>query len=386
MSLGAELVFWTAIVVVCYTYLGYPAIIWVLGLCFPRPIHCTSQTPKVTVLIAAHNEGRNIAEKIENCLTLEYPSEQLDIVVVSDGSTDQTNEIVKQYASRFPERVTLITLHERGGKAQALNAGVVAATGDILLLADARQRFDAQVVQTLVRNFSDPEVGAVSGELLLCSEGVEEKPEGLGLYWRYEKMIRQAESRIGSTVGYSGAISAIRRSLFCPLPVDTLVDDLVTPLQVAAQGYRVVFEPAAHAFDQVSATPGHEFARKVRTLAGVTQTLLRLRRLAGPLSLRLQWQFWSHKVMRLLVPYALVMAFFTSFMLDGFFYQGAFFVQATVYGLGVLGMIGRLRGAWARVALTPQTFLMLNMAAVTGVVRYFIGQRLDLWRQARPNR
>ncbi|MGE0682659.1 MAG: glycosyltransferase family 2 protein [Candidatus Binatia bacterium] len=337
------------------------------------------------MLIAAHNEERSIAEKIENCLTLEYPPEQLDIIVVSDGSTDQTNEIVERYALRLPERVTLITLHNRGGKAQALNAGAVTAAGDILLLADARQRFDAQVVRTLVRNFSDPEVGAVSGELFLGSEGVAEKPEGLGLYWRYEKMIRQAESRGGSTVGYSGAISAIRRSLFRPLPVDTLVDDLVTPLQVAAQGYRVVFEPGAHAFDQVSSTPGHEFARKVRTLAGVTQTLLRLRQLAGPLSLRLQWQFWSHKVMRLLVPYALAMAFFASLMLDGLFYQGAFLVQATVYGLGVLGMIGRLKGVWARLALTPQTFLMLNMAAVTGVIRYFIGQRLDLWRQARPN-
>jgi cellulose synthase/poly-beta-1,6-N-acetylglucosamine synthase-like glycosyltransferase len=385
MSLGAELVFWTAIMVVCYTYLGYPVIIWALSRFFPRPIHCTSQTPKVTVLIAAHNEERSIAEKIENCLTLEYPPERLDIVVVSDGSTDQTNEIVERYALQFPERVTFITLRERDGKAQALNAGVAAATGDILLLADARQRFDAQVVQTLVRNFSDPEVGAVSGELVLVSEGVEEKPEGLGLYWRYEKMIRQAESRGGSTVGYSGAISAIRRSLFRPLPVDTLVDDLVTPLQVAAQGYRVVFEPAAHAFDQVSSTPGHEFARKVRTLAGVTQTLLRLRRLAGPLSFRLQWQFWSHKVMRLLVPYALAMAFFASFMLDGFFYQGAFLVQATMYGLGVLGMVGRLKGVWARLALTPQTFLMLHIAAVTGVIRYFTGQRLDLWRQARPN-
>lgn len=371
--------------VVCYTYLGYPAIIWVLGRCFPRPIHCTAQTPKVTVLIAAHNEERSIAEKIENCLALEYPPEQLDVIVVSDGSTDRTNAIVQQYALRFPERVTLIPLPDRGGKAQALNAGAVAATGDILLLADARQRFDSQVAQTLVRNFSDPQVGAVSGELFLSPEGAEEKPEGLGLYWRYEKMIRYAESRSGSTVGYSGAISAIRRSLFLPLPADTLVDDLVTPLQVAAQGYRVVFEPAAHAFDRISSLSGHEFARKVRTLAGVTQTLLRLHQLAGPLSLRLQWQFWSHKVMRLLVPYALALAFFASFMLDGFFYQGAFLAQAAVYGLGVLGMIGRLKGVWARLALTPQTFLMLNMAAVTGVVRYLTGQRLDLWSQVRPN-
>lgn len=385
MSLGAELVFWIAIAVVCYTYLGYPALIWALGRYCPRPIHCTPQTPKVTVLITAYNEERSIAGKIENCLALEYPSDLLDIVVVSDGSTDQTNEIVKRYALRFPERVTLITLANRGGKAQALNAGAKVATGDILLLADARQRFDGQVVRTLVRNFADPEVGAVSGELFLGSEGVEEKSEGLGLYWRYEKMIRLAESRSGSTVGYSGSISAIRRSLFLPLPADTLVDDLVTPLQIAAQGYRVVFEPAARAFDLISTTPGHEFARKVRTLAGVTQTLLRLHRLAGPLSLRLQWQFWSHKVMRLFVPYALAGAFFSSLMLDGLFYQGAFLLQAIVYGLGLLGMVGRLPGIWARVTLTPHTFLMLNMAAVTGVIRYLRGQRLDLWHQARSH-
>lgn len=382
---GAELVFWISLAVVCYTYVGYPAMIWLLGRCFPRSIHYAAQTPTVTVLIAAHNEERHLAKKIENCLTLDYPPKQLNIVVVSDGSTDQTNAIVEHYALRFPQRVRLLAFGDRGGKARALNAGAAAASGEILLLADVRQRFDPSVAQALMRNFSDPQIGAVSGALFLDHAGSSDAPEGIGLYWRYEKMIRHAESRSGSTVGYTGAISAIRRSLFRPLPLDTLVDDLVTPLQVAAQGYRVVFEPAAHAFDQVSSTPGHEFARKVRTLAGVTQTLLRLRRLAGPLSFRLHWQFWSHKVMRLLVPYALALTFCASFLLGGVFYQGVFLAQALVYGVGVLGLVGRLPGGWARVALTPQTFLMLNMAAVTGVVRYCVGQRLDLWRSARPN-
>lgn len=385
MLFGAEYIFWTAIAVVCYTYVGYPAIIWVLGRFFSRPIHSAPQTPKVTVLIAAYNEERYIAEKIENCLNLNYPAEQLDIVVVSDGSTDRTNEIVTRYTVSYSTRVRLVALAECGGKARALNTGAAVATGDILLLADARQRFDAQVARALAQNFADSEVGAVSGELFLLGEEAAEKPEGLGLYWRYEKAIRQAESRSGSTVGYSGAISAVRRTLFLPLPPDTLVDDLVTPLQVVAQGYRVVFEPAAHAFDRVSTTPGHEFARKVRTLAGVTQTLLRLRHLVGPLGFRLRWQFWSHKVMRLLVPYALAAAFLASAFADGVFYQIALLVQTAMYGLGVLGMIVRLRGGWARLTATPQTFLMLNMAAVTGVVRYLVGQRLDLWRQARPN-
>lgn len=382
MPLGAEFIFWAALAVVCYTYVGYPAIIWVLGKCFPRPIRSLPQIKKVTVLIAAHNEERRLARKIENCLSLDYPPGQLDLIIVSDGSTDRTDEVVSRCAARFPGRITLISLPEQGGKARALNIAAASASGEILLLADVRQRFDSQVARMLVRNFADPQVGAVSGELFLLAEGAREKPEGLGLYWRYEKAIRQAESLSGSTVGYTGAISAIRRELFVPLPHDTLVDDLVTPLQVEAQGYRVVFEPAAHAFDHISPTPGHEFSRKVRTLAGVTQTLLRLSQLAGPLSFRLRWQFWSHKVMRLLVPYALTIALFASALLDNIFYRILFLLQVTIYILGVLGMFGKLRGGWARLTATPQTFLMLNMAAVTGVVRYLMGQRLDLWRQA----
>jgi poly-beta-1,6-N-acetyl-D-glucosamine synthase len=382
MPLGAEFIFWTAIAVIGYSYVGYPALIWVLGRFFPRPIRTLPQIKKLTVLIAAYNEEQRLAAKIENCFALDYPPGQLDVLIVSDGSTDRTDEVVSRCASRFPGRVKLISLPERGGKARALNIGAAAASGEILLLADVRQRFDTQVARALVRNFADPEIGAVSGELFLLEEGAREKPEGLGLYWRYEKAIRLAESQNGSTVGYTGAISAIRRELFVPLPHDTLVDDLVTPLQVVAQGYRVIFEPAAHAFDHVSATPGHEFARKVRTLAGVTQTLIRLPQLAGPLGLRLRWQFWSHKVMRLLVPYALAMAFCASAASDHIFYRTAFLLQVGVYILGILGMFGKLRGGWARLTTTPQTFLMLNMAAVTGVVRYLTGQRLDLWRQA----
>jgi cellulose synthase/poly-beta-1,6-N-acetylglucosamine synthase-like glycosyltransferase len=334
----------------------------------------------MTILIAAHNEERHITDKIENCLALDYPPARLDILVVSDGSTDRTTALVEEYAARFSHRVKLVALPVRGGKAQALNSGAVRASGEILLLADVRQRFDLQVARALAQNFADPEVGAVSGELLLCEDGAAGHPKGLGLYWRYEKALRLAESRCGSTMGYSGAISAIRRSLFTPLPEDTLVDDLITPLQVVARGYRVVVEPTAHAFDRMSTTPGHEFARKVRTLAGVTQTFLRLPRLVGTLGPRAQWQFWSHKVMRLIVPYALVAALLASTLLDGPFYQTALAVQVVMYGLGVMGMVsGEYRG-WRRLTSAPCAFLMLNVAAVTGVFRYLAGRRLDLWQ------
>ncbi|HEV8718927.1 MAG TPA: glycosyltransferase [Candidatus Binatia bacterium] len=220
--------------------------------------------------------------------------------------------------------------------------------------------------------------------LATSSEHEQKRPEqsaGLGLYWRYEKAVRRAESRFGSTVVYTGAVSAVRRSLFTPLPEDTLVDDLVTPLRVIRQGYRVIFEPEARAVDWISPVPGHEFARKVRTLAGLMQTLVNFHRFVGPLNLRAWWQFVSHKVLRLVVPYALLCALLSSARLDGAFYRTALVVQILIYALGIVGCLSRERGKrWKRLVATPRTFLMLNLAAVAGMFQYLAGQRLSLWQ------
>jgi biofilm PGA synthesis N-glycosyltransferase PgaC len=208
-----------------------------------------------------------------------------------------------------------------------------------------------------------------------------EQSEGLGLYWRYEKAVRRAESRFGSTVVYTGAVSAVRRSLFMPLPEDTLVDDLVTPLRVIKQGYRVVFEPEARAVDWISPVPGHEFARKVRTLAGLTQTMVNFHQFVGQLSPWAWWQFVSHKALRLLVPYALLCALLSSARLEGAFYQIALLAQILVYGLGLIGfLLQEPSNKWQRLISVPRTFLMLNLAAVAGMFQYLAGQRLSLWQ------
>jgi cellulose synthase/poly-beta-1,6-N-acetylglucosamine synthase-like glycosyltransferase len=174
-----EIVFWGAVIVVVYTYLGYPAMIWMFGYLFPQPVHIAPVTPTVTVLIAAHNEEKRIADKIENCLRLTYPLERLTILIVSDGSTDHTVEIVESYIKRYPTRVSLIALPLHKGKAHALNVGAAHASGEILLLADVRQRFDRLAAHALVRNFADARVGAVSGELLLVEERSETPEEAL---------------------------------------------------------------------------------------------------------------------------------------------------------------------------------------------------------------
>jgi biofilm PGA synthesis N-glycosyltransferase PgaC len=211
-----------------------------------------------------------------------------------------------------------------------------------------------------------------------------EQHEGLGLYWRYEKAVRRAETRFGSTIVYTGAISAVRRTLFSPLPEETLVDDLVTPLRVLSRGYRVVFEPEARAVDWISHEPGHEFARKVRTLAGLAQTVAHCRQFVGPLQPHTWWQFISHKVLRLVAPYALLCAFVTSAMLQGPLYRAAFLLQALVYGLGAVGLVYHGQGVWRRLLAAPGAFVMLNLAAVAGVVRYATGQRSLLWRPVHP--
>jgi cellulose synthase/poly-beta-1,6-N-acetylglucosamine synthase-like glycosyltransferase len=375
-----DIAFWTALGLVGYVYGGYPAIVCLLSRLSPRPIRRGPATPTITIVITAHNEERHIAAKIENCLALAYPADRLNLAVVSDGSTDRTAAVVGNYASRFPGRIALITLPRRRGKATALNVGVARASGDIVLFADARQQFDPEVATALIQNFADPAVGAVSGELILRSPGGNGQGEGLGLYWRYEKEIRKAESGWGSSMGYTGAVSAIRRSLFEPLAEETLLDDLVTPLRVIARQYRVVFEPRARAYDTVSAAPGQEFGRKVRTLAGVLQTCLNVRTLIGPLPARVWWQLLSHKLLRLFVPYLLMIALVVNAFLVGPVYRTTLLVQVLLYALGLAGLLlsGRLGRSWA-VAL-PATFLLLNSAAVVAAFRYAAGSRLDLWR------
>jgi poly-beta-1,6-N-acetyl-D-glucosamine synthase len=377
-----EALFWFAVSVLVYTYLGYPCIVYVLGLRFPRRIEKRPITPKVTILIAAHNEEAGIGAKIENCLALKYPESLLDLVIVSDGSTDQTAAIVAEYADRFPARVKLISLPARRGKANALNVGAAQAHREILLLADVRQRLDADAAHALVANFSDPSVGAVTGELALFDDEISEFQGGLGLYWRIEKKLRSAESHFGSTIVYTGALSAIRRSLFRALPVDVLTDDLVIPLRIMAQGFRVVFEPAAQAVDCISKVPGHEFSRKVRTLAGLFQTILHFRSYVGSIGVRAWWQLISHKVLRLVVPYALVTICVTSVLLSGTFYRITLFAQLSAYGLGVFGLCRPTSAKQSRVTSAAAAFLMLHVAAFIAPIRFLTGARLDLWFRA----
>jgi biofilm PGA synthesis N-glycosyltransferase PgaC len=366
----AELIFWTTLAFLLYTYLGYYVVLWAWGLVRYRPVirKMNHALPRVSIVIAACNEAPRLARRIDNCLALDYPAEQLEVVVVSDGSTDGTDRLLSGYV--LPN-LRWTTFRGRLGKAAALNAGVSMATGEIVLFTDVRQQFQSDALRHLVANFTDPEVGAVSGELVIG------KPQDCGerhatdLYWRYEKSIRKAESRVDSVVGATGAVYAIRRSLYDPLPVGTILDDVMIPMRIALQGYRVVFEEQALAWDLPARDLHEEYRRKVRTLAGNYQLLGLLPSLLSPTRNRLWFQYLSHKVSRLGAPFALFGLLLSSAVLapSAPSFAAAFVLQVGAYGLAAMGW---LMGDRVRTRLTtvPLTFVMLNLAAVLGLLEF----------------
>jgi poly-beta-1,6-N-acetyl-D-glucosamine synthase len=354
-----EIVFWVALGLVLYVYVGYPVLLAVWARLRPRPHHVDPQSlPCVSIVLAARNEGRRLPGRIDNLLSLDYPADRLEIIVVSNGSTDRTAQALAPYlgASGRRPRVRLIELDE-AGKAIALNAGVAAARHDVVVFADARQRFASDAVRQLVRNLADPSVGAVSGELVLdCELGVASSTIGdsVGTYWRYEKFIRKLESRIDSTSGATGAVYAMRRTLWRELPAGTLLDDVLAPMRVVLAGSRVVFDETARAFDVTPPDAATEAQRKARTLAGNYQLAVLEPRLLLPFVNRVWLQFWSHKLGRLLVPYALIAVFVSSAVLAPGrpFYIAATLGQVLFYALALYG--GRLEQTESASALAAE--------------------------------
>ena len=373
-------VFWTAAAVVLYSYAGYPLLLLLLIRLRPAAaVRKSDARPSVSLLIVAHNEETRIESKLRNCLELEYPAENLEILVASDGSTDRTEEIVASFAEKG---VRLLRLPGPGGKPAALNAAVPETAGEILVLCDTRQRLAPDAVKALVADLGDPTVGAVSGELHI-ETGPHSAAEGVGLYWRYEKLIRGLESALDSTVGVTGAIYALRKDLYRPLPAATILDDVAIPMAVAAAGYRVIFEPEASAFDSSAETPAREYRRKVRTLAGNYQLLFLSPALLSPFRNRLFWQFLSHKLSRLAVPWCLLALLAASALLaveGSRFFALATAGQAVFYLLAAAGGILEKRKIAVRMLAVPYAFTLLNLAAASSLFGFVMGREKAAWK------
>jgi cellulose synthase/poly-beta-1,6-N-acetylglucosamine synthase-like glycosyltransferase len=373
----AEVVFWAAAAFVLYPYLIYPLALAVVARLFGRPIRRRPAfRPSVSFVLCVHNEAARIEKRLLELIgVLDATGIRGEIIVVSDGSTDHTAALVRLHSERY---VRLVELAQKGGKSAALSEGAAGATGEILVLADARQTWAPDALELMLENFADEQVGAVSGDLIVVSgPGA---VEGVGLYWKFEKWLRRKASLLGSQVGVTGAICAVRRELFVPVPPGTMLDDVYWPLCVAMKGKRVVHDCRAFAYDRLPDRAGDEFRRKVRTLAGNFQLLTRL-----PAAL-LPWRnpTWpvllSQKLARLAAPWALLALFAASFFAEGPVYVAALLAQVVCYGLALAGLM--LRGG-GRLTSTPASFVVLNAAAWVAFWVWILGRADRSWVKVR---
>jgi cellulose synthase/poly-beta-1,6-N-acetylglucosamine synthase-like glycosyltransferase len=368
---GFQLLFWGSLAALFYTFLGYPLLIGALAKAFGRPVKKSppAQPPIVSVVLVAFNEEERIVPRVENLLAANYPADRLEVLVVTDGSTDGT--VAKLRALADP-RVRVLAREQRSGKSACLNAAIPQARGELVVLCDARQRFAPHTIPELVANFSDPDLGAVSGSLEIdpAATGV---GGGVDLYWKLEKFIRASEGRFSSTIGATGAVYAIRRELFQPIPGDTILDDVVIPLQIAVNhGRRISFDPTAPAYDPQTTDPAKEKRRKMRTLAGNFQMLAHHPGWLLPWRTGLWWQLLSHKYSRIVAPVFMVTMFAGNAALAGATpYREIFFAHVAFYALALLGLaVPALR---AKLFSVPAGFVFLNLMTVGGCVNWLRG-------------
>lgn len=378
-----EALFWMLVGLVAYTYAGFPLLVFLRGKFMRRPYRQADETPFVTLVVAAYNEEASIAEKLENILALDYLREKLQVIVASDGSTDRTNEIVARYADRG---IALLPL-PRVGKAAALNAAVAAATGEILVFSDANSLYAPDALRALVRPFADPQVGGVAGNQVYVTPG-EASPSGEGErgYWSFDRWLKFYESEAGNTISATGAIYAIRRHLFQPVP-EGVTDDFVTSVRVIAQGYRLVFAPEAVAYEPVAKTEKVEFGRKVRVITRGLRGVWMVRELLNPFRYGFYAvQLFSHKVLRRMVVFPWIVLFLLSFSLwdAGLIYRAAALAQAGLYAGGLAGFLLRhTRVGRSKFLALPFFFCMVNAAVVVATFNLLRGQKIVLWETQR---
>jgi biofilm PGA synthesis N-glycosyltransferase PgaC len=367
-----KLLFWSSLFFVFFTYAGYPIWLYFRARLWPRPILRAAIFPSVTIILAVHNEAKTLPAKLRNLAELDYPQDRCEIIIVSDGSTDETNALLAAWENP-KQRVVILPTHS--GKATALNHGVAEARGEIIVFTDARQIVASVGLKNLVADFADSSVGCVSGTLMIGEDSAATPVNGMGLYWTLERNIRKWETLAGSTVGATGAFYAVRKDLLVPLPQGLILDDLYIPIHVVRQGQRVILEPRVLVWDRLMPGLKQEYRRKVRTLAGNYQ-LLQLAPWVLMRSNRLRFQFICHKLLRLLVPFALVGIFVSSLWLGGGAYEGVLVLQLVFYALAGLGASRLQIGMVSRMSNLSLTFIVLNTAAAVALAYFILGRKI----------
>jgi cellulose synthase/poly-beta-1,6-N-acetylglucosamine synthase-like glycosyltransferase len=378
----AAVFFWVAAAFILYVYIGYPALMAFFSIFCRRVRSQPDYYPSVSILITAHNEEASIGQKIEETLKLDYPPDRIEILVLSDASTDQTESIVGSFKD---PRVRLLRMEERRGKTHAQNEGVKTSNSDIIVFSDATTSYCPLALRFIVGNYRDPAVGAVSG----CYQYVDRKghsPTGLGmiLFWNYENLIKTFQDRIRTITGSCGFIYSIRKRLYTELP-DHIISDLVQPLRVIIQGYRVVFEDRALAYEETTKSTSEEFMMRVRVVSGAIFGILSVTELLNPLKYGwVSFQLLSHKILRWLVPLFLLMLLSSSAILalePGKFRLFLCF-QMLFYLLALLPVWWPSNNWWKPLTI-PLYFCTLNAAALISFLQVVRGTHYAIWEPVR---
>ncbi|MDD5680411.1 MAG: glycosyltransferase family 2 protein [Candidatus Omnitrophica bacterium] len=379
----AKLFFWIMIFLIVYSYFLYPIFLVLFSL-FKKPIEVNSNgsyIPSVSMVISAYNEEKIIEEKIQNCLALDYPKEKLEIVVGSDGSTDNTARIFAKFSNRairfwdFPERM---------GKVNILNEIIPHLTSEIVVFSDANTMYEADAIKELVKPFSNPKIGCVCGKLILKKPDRNCSGEFEGFYWKYESFLKKYEGRQGSLLGANGGIYAIRKNLFEILPPNTIIEDFVLPMKILSKGYNIYFALDAIATEETSRSIHEESKRKIRIGAGAYQTLLMTLPMLNIFRGFPSFAYWSHKVIRWLVPFFLIaLVLINLFLLQhGNIYQCLFYLQAIFYGGALAGYLLSKRKHQLKLFLTLYYFVAMNVSLLLGFFRFISGTQQVTWERA----
>jgi biofilm PGA synthesis N-glycosyltransferase PgaC len=382
---------WISLFIAFYTFVGYGFLLYFIikikraikgkpGI----PAVSDDDLPTCTLVVAAYNEEHFITQKIANSLQLHYPAGKLKFVFVTDGSSDKTAEIISQHP-----QIQLLHRPERAGKIAAVHRAMEYIDTEVVVFTDANTFLNPEAITRICRHYSDKTVGAVAGEKRVqIDTNADASAAGEGFYWKYESALKKWDSELYSVVGAAGELFSVRRNLYQDVPADTVLDDFMISMLIAAQGYRIIYEPEAYALETASENVSEELKRKIRIAAGGIQSILRLKSLLLPFKFPvLSFQYVSHRVLRWTVtPFFLILAFITNFALafagKGSFYELLFAGQVLFYLLAILGFIMEKRHIRIKALFIPYYFCVMNYAVLAGIIRYFTTKQSSVWEKA----
>jgi cellulose synthase/poly-beta-1,6-N-acetylglucosamine synthase-like glycosyltransferase len=381
MTSTSHILFWISLFMILYVYLGYAVVLGLVAFFIRTSQPELGYTPQISVLIAAYNEEANIRKKIEQTLVLDYPPDRVEIIVVSDASNDATDTIVSSFED---PRVRLIRVDKRQGKTHAQNQGVLSARGEIIVFSDATTVYHPQALRYLARNYADPRIGGASGRYhYFDSETGSPTAAGAIAFWNYENLIKSTQSRVRTISGCCGCIYSVRRKLYTALPSE-VISDLVQPLHLIRQGYRVVFESRAVAYEETTHSTSAEFQMRIRVATRGIRGLLSVPDLLMPW--KFPWvslQLWSHKILRWIVPLYLLLLFASNLALvHRPVYRGFFLGQAAFYCLAFCSYLVPVHKVWKPLGI-PLYFCTLNAAALFSMIEVLRGKKYVVWQTVR---